>query len=81
MPLRIILTLAFVMTLPALAMADAGGGQFMGYQLGSDYQRTVNTQVQATANGNLSVMAEKPIKPVNVAGMGLLILGMFLMGK
>jgi hypothetical protein len=69
--MRIILMLLIVM--PGTVMADAGVGQFMGYQLGSNYQRTANTQARATANGNLSITAEQPIKPVNVGDVTLIV--------
>ena len=70
MPLRLILMLAIAM--PGTVIADAADGQFMGYQLGSNYQRSVSTQVRATANGNLSITAEKPIKPADVGDVTLI---------
>jgi len=65
MPLRIILML--VIAMPSVVMADAADGQFMGYQLGSDYQRSTNTRAQVTTfTGNLNITAENPVKPANV---------------
>jgi hypothetical protein len=81
MPLRIIpsrivlmrIILMLVIAMPGVVMADAGTGQFMGYQLGSDYQRTANTQVRVTTNGNLSVIADKPLKPGDVGDVTLIV--------
>ncbi|MGB5212007.1 MAG: hypothetical protein WBO47_07520 [Gammaproteobacteria bacterium] len=66
---RIILILLVAM--PGALMADANDGQFMGYQLGAEYKRTANTQTQATANGNLNISAENPVKPDNVGDVAL----------
>ena len=64
MALRIFLMIFFGM--PSVVMADAAVGQFMGYQLGSDYQRSQNTRAETTFTGNLNIAAENPIKPANV---------------
>ncbi|MGB5253219.1 MAG: hypothetical protein WBN68_10880 [Sedimenticolaceae bacterium] len=64
MPLRIFLMLVIVM--PSMVMADAADGQFMGYQLGSNYQRSANTRAQVTFTGNLKITAENPVKPASV---------------
>jgi hypothetical protein len=64
MALRIFLMFFFGM--PSVVMADAAVGQFMGYQLGSDYQRSQNTRAETTFTGNLNIAAENPIKPANV---------------
>jgi len=66
----IVLVLAIVM--PDVILADAADGQFMGYQLGSNYQRSTNTQARATTNGNLATMAENPVKPANVGDVTLI---------
>ncbi len=70
MPVRIILMLFIAM--PGAVMADAADGQFMGYQLGSNYQRSASTQVQVTASGNLRITAENPVKPANVGDVVLI---------
>ena len=70
MPVRIILMLFIAM--PGVVMADAANGQFMGYQLGSNYQRSANTQAQPTASGNLRITAENPVKPANVGDVALI---------
>jgi len=64
MALRIFLML--VIAMPSVAMADAADGQFMGYQLGSNYPRSGNTRAQVTFTGNLNITAENPVKPTNV---------------
>lgn len=64
MPLRIFLML--VIAMPGLVMADAADGQFMGYQLGGNYQRSASTRAQVTFTGNLNITAENPVKPANV---------------
>ena len=64
MALRIFLML--VIAMPSVGMADAADGQFMGYQLGSNYPRSGNTRVQVTLSGNLNITAENPVKPTNV---------------
>jgi len=67
---RIIVMLFIAM--PGVVMADAADGQFMGYQLSSNYQRSANTQVQVTTNGNLKITAENPVKPANVGDVALI---------
>ena len=64
MALRIFLML--VIAIPSVVMADAADGQFMGYQLGSNYPRSGNTRVEVTFTGNLNITAENPVKPTNV---------------
>lgn len=70
MPIRIILML--VIALPGAVVADAANGQFLGYQLGSNYQRSESTQAQVTTNGNLKITAENPVKPANVGDVALI---------
>ena len=67
---RFILTL--VIAVPGVVMADASDGQFMGYQLGSNYQRGTNTQARVTTNGNLNITAENPVKPNDVGDVVLI---------
>lgn len=64
--------LILVVAIPGVVMADANDGQFMGYQLGTNYQRSANTQVQETANGNLNITAEQPVKPADVGNVALI---------
>ncbi len=58
--------LMLVITMPSIVIADAADGQFMGYQLGSNYQRSANTRTHITFTGNLKITAENPVKPANV---------------
>ena len=66
------LILIFLVFLPGIALADANDGEFMGYQLGSNYHRGANTQHRVTTTGNLIVIAEQPLKPGNIAEVSLL---------
>jgi len=70
MLVRVILML--VVAMPGVVMADAADGQFMGYQLGSNYQRSTKTQARVTTNGNLNITAENPVKPANVGDVALI---------
>lgn len=69
MLMRLIPILFF--TLPAMVMADAGEGMFMGYQLGEMYRRGTDTRHQETANGNLIIVAENPVKPDDIDEVSL----------
>jgi len=71
MPMLIRIILMLVIAMPGVVMADAADGQFMGYQLGSNYQRSTNTQVRVTTSGNLNITAEHPVKPDNVGEVTL----------
>jgi hypothetical protein len=64
--------LAVLITLPTLAIADAGDGEFMGYQLGERYQLSDGTRRQKTTSGNLIITAERPVKPKDIAEVSLL---------
>lgn len=66
------LILILLVFLPGIAMADANDGEFMGYQLGSNYQSGANTQQRETTTGNLIVIAEQPVKPNNIVEVSLL---------
>jgi hypothetical protein len=70
MPIRFLLILLLAM--PGMALADASTGDFMGYQLGSKYQRGADTRQQTTTTGNLLITAEKPVKPADIAEVTLL---------
>jgi hypothetical protein len=63
--------LIFLIVMPGMVLADASNGEFMGYRLGGDYQRTSSTQVQTATNGNLIIMADKPLKPANITEVSL----------
>jgi hypothetical protein len=65
------LLLCCLLALPAVAVADAGQGQFMGYQLGTRYPAPPpNVEVMTT--GNLLIAAENPIKPADVVQVSLI---------
>lgn len=66
------LILIWLLFLPGIALADANDGEFMGYQLGRNYQSGANTQQRVTTTGNLIVIAEQAIKPGNIAEVSLL---------
>lgn len=51
--------------LPAIAAADAGTGQFMGYELGKDYTDS-HQNSEVTTTGNLLIVAEDPVKPASI---------------
>ncbi len=70
MSIRLILLLLFC--IPGVVMADASRGEFMGYQLGNNYQRGVNTRQQTITNGNLIITAEQPVKPNNISEVSLI---------
>ena len=63
--------LILLLALPGAVMADASNGEFMGYQLGGNYQRTAGTKIQTATNGNLIVIADKPLKPANITEVSL----------
>ena len=66
------LVLLLLLTMPGLLMADANDGEFMGYRLGSNYVRTANTQSTTTTRGNLMIVAEQPVKPVDVEDVSVI---------
>ncbi len=70
MPIRSILV--FLALIPGVVIADAGNGEFMGYQLGRDYQRKAGTPQQVTATGNLILVADHPVKPGDIEEVSLL---------
>ncbi len=69
MPLRLFLCCLFA--LPTAAFADAGDGQFMGYELGKIYPTTPQN-IEITTTGNLLITAEKPTKPANIVQVSLI---------
>lgn len=63
--------LFFLLTLPAVVFADANDGQFMGYELGTDYPGTSKGS-ETTTTGDLVIVAEDPVKPDNIAQVELI---------
>jgi hypothetical protein len=51
--------------LPIVVIADAGDGQFMGYELGTSYPSAPKDS-EVTTTGNLLIVAENPVKPGNI---------------
>ncbi|MGB5454177.1 MAG: hypothetical protein WBM71_16500 [Sedimenticolaceae bacterium] len=70
--MRKLFVLVLVIAMPGVILADAADGQFMGFQLGNNYQRGANTQTIVTTNGNLKITAENPVKPANVGEVTLI---------
>jgi hypothetical protein len=54
-----------LLALPAAVFADANEGQFMGYELGTDYPTTPHGS-ESTTTGNLLIVAEDPVKPADI---------------
>lgn len=69
MPIRLFLCCLFAF--PVTAAADAGKGQFMGYELGTTYPTTPK-KVKATTTGNLLIVAENPTKPNDITQVSLI---------
>jgi hypothetical protein len=69
MPIRLLLCCLFA--LPAVVAADAGEGQFMGYELGAEYPAPP-PDVGVTTTGNLLIAAENPIKPDDIVQVNLI---------
>jgi hypothetical protein len=64
--------LMLFVALPGVVLADASNGDFMGYQLGDQYQRGADTRQQTSTTGNLLISAEQPVKPGDIAEVTLL---------
>jgi hypothetical protein len=64
--------LMLFVALPGVVLADASNGDFMGYQLGDQYQRSADTRQQTSTTGNLLISAEQPVKPGDIAEVTLL---------
>jgi hypothetical protein len=64
--------LILLLAVPSIVLADAGNGDFMGYQLGDQYQRSPDTRQQTSTTGNLLISAEQPVKPGDIAEVTLL---------
>jgi hypothetical protein len=57
--------------LPAAVFADAGDGQFMGYELGTEYPAS-SQEAGLTTTGNLLITAESPTKPADIDQVSLI---------
>ena len=68
MPIRLLLCCLFA--LPADVVADASEGQFMGYELGTQYP-ALPQDVEVTTTGNLLIVAENPTKPADIVQVSL----------
>jgi hypothetical protein len=66
------LLLICLLALPTVVFADANDGQFMGFQLGSDYPRTPPGSESSTT-GNLLIVAEDPVKPADIEQVTLVV--------
>jgi len=69
MPIRLFLCCLFA--LPTVVVADARDGQFMGYELGTNYP-AASQDVELTTTGNLRIAAENPIKPADISEVSLI---------
>lgn len=56
---------------PAVVVADAGDGQFMGYELGEKYPASPQEQ-EFTTTGNLLITAENPTKPADIVQVSVI---------
>ena len=68
MPIRLLL--CFLLALPTVVVADANEGQFMGYELGTEYPAPPQ-DVEVTTAGNLLIEAENPTKPADIVQVSL----------
>ena len=68
MPIRFFLCCLFA--LPSVVFADAGDGQFMGYELGTEYP-AASQEAGLTTTGNLLITAENPTKPADIDQVSL----------
>ena len=68
MPIRLLLWCLFA--LPTVVVADANEGQFMGYELGTEYPAPPQ-DVEVTTAGNLLIEAENPTKPADIVQVSL----------
>ncbi len=68
MSIRLLLCCLFA--LPADVVADASEGQFMGYELGTQYP-ALPQDVEVTTTGNLLIVAENPTKPADIVQVSL----------
>ena len=59
-----------LLAFPAVVFADAGDGQFMGYELGANYPATLQGS-ERTTTGNLLIVAENPVRPADIKQVNL----------
>ncbi len=69
MPIRLLLCCLFA--LPTVVAADANEGQFMGYELGTEYPAPP-LDVEVTTAGPLLIEAENPTKPADIVQVSLI---------
>lgn len=65
------LFLCCFLVLPADVVADASDGQFMGYQLGTEYPASPQ-EFEISTTGNLLITAGNPTKPADIAKVSLI---------
>ena len=65
------LFLCCLLALPTVVLADAGDGQFMGYELGTKYPAS-SQEAAVTTSGNLLITAENPTKPADIFQVSLI---------
>lgn len=65
--------MALALMLPGFVLADAGQGQFLGYELGQRYPQSTGTPAQITTTGNLKITAGNPVKPAGVGDVTLVV--------
>jgi hypothetical protein len=65
------LFLCCLLAYPAGVVADASNGQFMGYELGTEYPATPQ-DFEVTTTGNLLIAAGNPTKPVDIVKVSLI---------
>jgi len=65
------LFLCCLLALPAGVVADASNGQFMGYELGTEYPAPPQ-DFEVTTTGNLLIAAGNPTKPVDIVKVSLI---------
>jgi hypothetical protein len=63
--------LCCLLALPTAVLADAGDGQFMGYELGAKYPAS-SQKAELTTSGNLLITAEDPTKPADIVQVSLI---------
>lgn len=63
--------LCCLLALPTAILADAGDGQFMGYELGTKYPASAQ-EFMTTKKGNLLIAAANPTKPADVAQVSVI---------
>ena len=54
-----------LLALPVVVFADASDGQFMGYELGTNYATTPK-HIERTTLGDVVIVADDPLKPADI---------------